>query len=140
MRHWTNHVVRWVVGGLLYGWLEILYRGCTHWTMILLAALLCIPLDVANEYMPWEWPIWVQGIVGGSVITAAEFVAGCVLNLWLGLGIWDYSALPGNLLGQICPQFWLIWCLLAMPVIVAFDWLCYLCDNAGHDRPHYKLI
>lgn len=74
------------------------------------------------------------------MVTIAEFYAGCVLNLWLGLGIWDYSALPGNLLGQICPQFWAVWCLLAAPVIVAFDWLCYWLDGAEHEKPHYKWI
>ena len=75
---------------------------------------------------------------GGTVITAAEFAAGLVLNVWLGLGVWDYSGLPGNLLGQICPQFWALWCLLAWPVIVAFDWLCYWLD--GGERPRYRFI
>lgn len=136
-RHLFDHALRWAVGGCLYGLLEILYRGHTHWTMMVLAALLCVPLDIANEHIPWEWPLWVQAIAGGSIVTAAEFAAGLILNIWLKLGIWDYSALWGNLLGQICPQFWAVWCLLACPVIVAFDWLCYLCDRAGHERPHY---
>ena len=76
--------------------------------------------------------------LGGTAITAAELAAGLVLNVWLGLGIWDYSGLFGNLWGQICPQFWALWCLLAGPVIVAFDWLDYL-SGAG-DRPSYKWI
>ena len=105
--------------------------------MLLLAALLCVPLDLANEHIPWEWPLWAQAVAGGTVITAAEFAAGLVLNVWLGLGVWDYSGLPGNLLGQICPQFWALWCLLAGPVIVAFDWLCYWMD--GGARPEYHL-
>ena len=90
--------------------------------MLLLAALLCVPLDLANEHIPWEWPLWAQAIAGGTVITAAEFAAGLVLNVWLGLGVWDYSAL---------------WCLLAGPVIVAFDWLC--CWMDGGERPKYHL-
>ena len=135
MRHLINHGLRWAIGGLLYGLLEIIWRGHTHWTMIVLAAALCIPLDIANEHIPWRCPIWAQAIIGGTVITAAELLAGCVLNLWLGLGVWDYSSLPGNLWGQICPQFWLLWCLLAGPVIVVFDWLCYALD--GGERPHY---
>ena len=105
--------------------------------MLLLAALLCVPLDLANEHIPWEWPLWAQAIAGGTVITAAEFAAGLVLNVWLGLGVWDYSGLPGNLLGQICPHFWALWCLLAGPVIVAFDWLC--CWMDGGERPRYHL-
>ena len=45
MRHLINHGLRWAIGGLLYGLLEIIWRGHTHWTMIVLAAALCIPLD-----------------------------------------------------------------------------------------------
>lgn len=133
-----GHVLRWMFGGVLYGGLEVIWRGYTHWTMMLLAALLCVPLDIANEHMPWRLPLWLQAVLGGLTITAAELAAGLALNRWLGLGIWDYSSLPGSLWGQICPQFTAIWCLLAGPVIVAFDWLDYwLCHG---DRPHYKLI
>jgi len=133
-----GHVPRWLFGGVLYGVLEVLWRGYTHWTMMLLAAMLCVPLDLANECFPWELPLCAQAVLGGLTITAAEFAAGCVLNLWLGLGIWDYSALPFNLWGQICLRFSALWCLLAGPVIVAFDWLDHwLC---GGERPRYRLI
>lgn len=138
MRHLCNHVLRWVCGGLLYGLLEVLWRGYTHWTMLVLACVICIPLDLANNHLPWAWPIWVQAFIGGTVITVAELVAGLILNVWLGLGIWDYSGLPGNLWGQICPQFWALWCLLAAPVILLFDWLCYWLD--GGARPTYRLM
>ena len=135
MRHnLCGHALRWAVGGVLYGGLELIWRGYTHPAMILLAALICVPLDHANERMPWELPLWLQAVLGGLTITAA----GIVLNCWLGLGIWDYSGLWGNLWGQICPQFAALWCLLAGPVIVVFDWLDYwLC---GGERPRYKLI
>ncbi len=133
-RHWP----RWLLGGLLYGFLEIAYRGYTHWTMMLLAALLCVPLDIANEHMPWHLPLVCQGVLGGLVITAAELVAGLLLNCWLGLGIWDYSGIWGNLWGQICPQFALLWCILAVPAIIIFDWWDYL-FGCG-DWPHYQII
>ena len=133
-----RHLPRWLIGGLLYGLLEILHHGYTHWTMILLAALLCIPLDIANEHMPWHFPLVLQGLIGGLVITAAELVAGLILNLCLGLGIWDYSGLWGNLWGQICPRFALIWCALSVPAIVIFDWWAYF-SGCG-DRPKYRLF
>ena len=60
-----GHIVRWMLGGVLYGVLEVLYRGYTHWTMMLLAALLCIPLDIANERMPWDLPLRLQAVLGG---------------------------------------------------------------------------
>ena len=137
MRRVLNHILRWAAGGLLYGLLEILWRGYTHWSMIALAAVLCIPLDLANNRIPWEMPLALQALIGGLTITAAELVAGLVLNVWLGLGVWDYSGLWGNLWGQICPEYTALWCLLAGVMIVVFDWLDYWC---GGERPHYKLL
>lgn len=135
---WQGHVVRWALGGLLYGLLEIAWRGYTHPSMALLAALLCVPLDVANERIPWTLPLPLQAVLGGLAITAGELQAGVVLNLWLGLDVWDYSGLRGNLWGQICPQYAALWCLLAGPVIVGFDWLDHwLCGGA---RPKYRWI
>ena len=129
---------RWLIGGLLYGLLEIIYRGHTHWTMVLLAAVLCIPLDIANERMPWHFPLVLQGLLGGLTITAAELLAGLVLNIWLGLDIWDYSGLWGNLWGQVCPQFAALWCVLAVPAIIIFDWWAYLLGCG--ERPRYRLF
>ena len=124
--------------GVLYGLLETLWRGHTHWTMMVLAAAICIPLDLATEHFPWTLPLPVQAVLGGLAITAGELLAGLVLNVWLGLGIWDYSGQWGNLWGQICPLYTLLWCLLAGPVIVAFDWLDHwLC---GGERPQYRLF
>ncbi len=134
---WEGHLIRWLCGGMLYGLLEVLWRGHTHWTMMVLAAALCVPLDIANEHMPWELPLWIQAVLGGLAITAGELLAGLVLNVLLGLDIWDYSALPFNLLGQVCLQYTALWCLLAGPVIVAFDWMEYwLC---GGERPRYRM-
>lgn len=133
-----RHVPRWALGGVLYGGLELLWRGYTHWTMLLLAALLCVPLDIANEYIPWELPLWMQAVIGGLTVTAAELAAGVVLNLWLRLEVWDYSGMWGSLWGQVCPLYTVLWCILAGPVIVAYDWLdCWLC---GGERPHYHLF
>ena len=66
----SAHILRWVFGGCLYGLLEIAWRGYTHWTMVLLAAFLCIPLDIANEHIPWDMSLPLQGVLGGLTITA----------------------------------------------------------------------
>lgn len=135
---WQGHILRWITGGILYGILEVTWRGYTHWTMLVLAAVLCIPLDITNEHIPWDMPLLLQALLGGLTITVAELLAGLVLNIWLGLGVWDYSDQWGNLWGQVCPQYTALWCLLAGPVIVMFDWLDYwLCRG---DRPYYILV
>ena len=88
MRRAAVHILRWIAGGVVYGLLEILWRGHTHWSMILLAAVLCIPLDLCNNYLPWEWPLWIQAVLGGLTITAAELLAGTVIVLFDWMDYW----------------------------------------------------
>ena len=38
-----------------------------------------------------------------------EFWTGVLVNRVMHLGVWDYSAAPFNLLGQICLPFTLLW-------------------------------
>ena len=42
-------------------------------------------------------------------ITAVELVFGIIFNLILGMKVWDYSSIPFNLFGQICPRYTLMW-------------------------------
>ena len=101
-----------VFGSILYGLIEILWRGWTHWTMLLCGGL-CITLmylvSGSELSLPKKW------ILSACIITTVEFVAGCIVNLRLHWQVWDYSALPFNLLGQICPQFILMWFALSIP-------------------------
>lgn len=132
------HIMRWAFGGFFYGLLEILYRGYTDWSMVVLAMLLCIPLDIANNHIPWNFSLVLQSIIGGTVVTSAEFVVGIVLNMWFGLHIWDYSNMPCNLMGQVCLQFYILWIFIAGFAIVLFDYMDYWFCNG--DKPRYKII
>ena len=55
-------------------------------------------------------------VIGALVITLIEFAAGCIINNWLGLKIWDYSDQKWNIMGQICPLYTVFWGLLSLPV------------------------
>ena len=101
-----------------------------------LAAFLFIVIGGLNEIWT-SWRLIPQAVAGAIIATAAEFAVGCVVNLWLGWGIWDYSDMPGNLMGQICPQFALLWVALSALAIVLDDvirWRFF-----GEERPHYTL-
>lgn len=134
---WVKALALMGIGGAIYAVIELIWRGHTHWTMALLGGLLFVLIGAINEYTPWCIPLWRQGVIGALIVTWAELVAGLVLNVWLRLGIWDYSNLPGNFMGQICPQFTAAWVLLSVVAVVLDDWLRYWLF--GEDRPHYKI-
>ena len=122
-------------GGLLYIILELAWRGWTHWSMFALGGLCFVCLGLINEVIPWIIPLWRQVVIGACVITALEFLTGCVVNLWLEWDVWDYSQLPGNVLGQVCPQYFILWLLVSLAGIILDDWLRFWLF--GEERPHY---
>lgn len=123
-------------GGILYLAIEIIWRGHSHWTMFVLGGMCFVHLGLINEVIPWEMPLWQQALIGVCIITALEFLTGCIVNLWLGWNVWDYSSMPGNILGQICPQYFLLWIPVSTAAIVLDDWIRYW--RFGEDRPHYS--
>ena len=132
----------WTWGGTVYFLLEVAWKTATgepqriSWTMLVVAILLTIPVERCGEQLPWEVPLWLQALCCAVLATAVELAAGLVLNLWLGLGVWDYSRLPGNFLGQICPQFFVVWWGLCFLFIPVFDWMRWSVE--GGQRPRYK--
>ena len=123
------------IGGLLYVLIEILFRGHSHWTMFLVGGLCFWLIGLINEIIPWEMSLWKQCIIGSTIVTAVEFLSGCIINLWLGWDIWDYSDMPFNLLGQICLPFSIAWIGLSAVAIVIDDYLRYWLF--GEEKPHY---
>ena len=136
-RRINKYLVLMDVGGLLYVLMEWCWRGWSHWTMFLLGGICFICLGLINEVLPWTMPLWMQAVIGAAIITVLEFATGCIVNIWLGWSVWDYSNMPGNVLGQICPQFTAVWTMVSLAGIILDDWLRYWWF--GEARPHYKL-
>lgn len=147
MTRWSKPVLSmllWTWGAAVYFFLEVFYKTLTthperiSWTMLAVALLLCIPVERCGAELPWECPLWLQALACAGLVTAVEFAAGLVLNVWLGLGVWDYSHLWGNLWGQICPQFTALWWGLCLAFIPIFDWLRWAVE--GGERPYYTIV
>lgn len=133
-----KHAVLALCGGCVYFLIEMAWRGHSHWTMAVLGGVCFVLIGDVNEFIPWNMPLILQGAIGSGIVTVLELVSGIILNLWLGLGIWDYSNMPFNLLGQICLPFTLLWVALSIVAVVLDDWLRHWLF--GEDRPTYTLF
>lgn len=140
MKRVLKHLILFAIGGSIYILIEATYRHImnrppTHWSMFVLGGLAFLLIGELNEIFDWKMPFWIQDLIGTFITVSLEFVFGYILNIRLGLGIWDYSNLPFNLCGQICLPFALIWTLLVAVAIVLDDYLRYwLFDE---DKPIY---
>lgn len=117
---YMRFVILFLIGSVGYSALEIMWRGYTHWTMFVLGGLCFYVLYNVFSFMD-SYPVLLKALAGGAVITAAELVTGCIINLSLHWNVWNYSLVPYNFLGQICLLYSLIWVALCIP-------LSYLCS------------
>ena len=105
IKTFMEYLILFFIGGCIYYSLEIVWRGHSHWSMFILGGVCLIAVGLINEILPWTTFIEEQILIGTGVITLLEFIAGLILNIWLDLGIWNYSDIPLNFMGQICIPF-----------------------------------
>ena len=117
-----NNILIFIIFGLSYLLVEILWRGYTHWTMFFVGGLCGFLIGLINAKNK-KMPLIKQCFISTIIVTIIEFISGCIINLWLGLEVWNYSTLPLNILGQICLPYSLLWFILAIAVIKFDDWI-----------------
>ena len=123
-------------GGGCYILIELLWRGRSHISMFFLGGL-CFWL-IGQMNRTHTAPVAIQAILGAAMVTALELLTGLVVNRWLGLGVWDYSAMPMNFLGQICLRYFLLWIPLSAAAVFAEDGLRWLLFRTP--LPPYRLL
>lgn len=111
-----------LTGGTVYCAIEVAWRGYTHISMAICGAV-CFYVMYIMEGSPRfrVHPLAVRALVGACIVTAAELVTGCIVNLRMGLGVWDYSGVPLSLWGQICLPYSVLWFLLCLAVFPLCD-------------------
>ena len=106
--------------------LELLWRGWSHGSMFLAGGLCFLLIGGLNEVRP-RLPLPLRVGVGALIVTAVELGMGLAVNR--SYQVWDYRDQPGNFLGQICPEFTLLW----LPVALLALGLYSLLDTALED-------
>ena len=113
-RKYLQFPLFFLLGSLLYPLIEVIYRGYTHISMSLLGGI-CFCAVRMTDLALGNGRIFLKAFLSSVIITQLEFICGVVVNLGMGLSVWDYSHLPFNLAGQICPLFSFFWFLLTLP-------------------------
>lgn len=108
-----KYIIIFGLGAFIYGAIEVIVRGYTHWTMALTGGAVMALFMLINRSR--DVNILLRCLLGALVITSLEFAVGAVVNLGLGWDVWDYSEKPFNIMGQICPLFMLGWFALSLP-------------------------
>ncbi len=137
MKNFIKYLTLFLIGGAAYYSLEELFRGYSFSAMAVCGGLCFIVCGAINEKSRCM-PLVLQQLIAASGITAIEFASGLILNVWLGLNMWDYSNMPGNIMGQICPQFTVLWFFLSAVGIMLDDLIRW--QFFGEEKPHYHLF
>jgi Protein of unknown function (DUF1113). len=124
MENLENNIKIFVIGSFGYGTIEILFRGYTHWSMLVTGGICFLIIYFYNSKNE-NAPLWKKCIMGAFIITTIELTVGSIVNLWLGWNVWDYSAYSYDFLGQICLTFTILWFLLCIPLSYFTRYLHY---------------
>lgn len=106
------------MGGLAYNLIEIFWRGYSHWSMFFVGGTCFHMMGNIGKRLN-KYGRFVTGTLCAGAVTAVEYISGCVVNLRWKLNVWDYSHLPGNVNGQVCLLYSVLWgilSLIAMPL------------------------
>ena len=114
------HLCLFIVGGLGYNLIELVWRGRTHLSMFAVGGL-CFEMMGAIHTRSRGGLLTRCGLCALG-ITAIELVSGCIVNRWLHWGVWDYSKMRYNLLGQICLRYSLFWLVLSALACPLYRW------------------
>lgn len=110
-------VILFISGGIGYYLMEVAFRGFSHWSMAICGGICLVGIYFINKRFS-RLHSALRAVLCAGLITTVEFFAGCILNLWLKWGIWDYSSLKFNFLGQISLLFSCIWFVISFAVCV----------------------
>lgn len=136
MKRIFKDLILFVIFGLIYFAMEFLWKGyLTHWTMFVLGGFIAVLIGGINEKIDWDMPIFQQGTIGLGIAVVCEAVAGILLNIILGLHIWEYRRMT-FFWGQCSLPFCAIWLILAFVCIFLDDFLRW--KLFGEEKPHYR--
>lgn len=143
MKHILGKIGLFISCGFIYYMIECAFRGYSHWSMFLLAGFLGVFfIDPINDILSFDCDYLIQVLISTTLCTIAEGCFGIVLNVWLNLGVWDYSKMSWGTF--FCGQCNVIFC-CAWALIIGLFAIFY-CDAYNYyilriePCPYYKIF
>lgn len=118
-----KYLFLFLIGGFSYFYIEILYRGYSHFSMIICGGIAFICCGLINQQSYFKVPLLLQMFISMWIITGLEYITGYFVNIRFQWHVWDYSNLPYNLHGQICLIYSFIWFFLSLACIFLDDFI-----------------
>ncbi len=139
MERHIEHLILFLIGGISYYCIEILWSGSSHPAMIIVGGICFVTIGLIDKYyFASKRSILIRLSVSSLIITILELISGIILNLGLGLDIWDYSSFSFNVMGQICLRYSMYWFFLSLPAIIFYNYIEYWLF--GESKPDYTFI
>ena len=114
-------IVMFIVGGIGYYCIELLYRaGNSHWVMLIIGGLAFLLIMDVN-YIFRKKNLFLRLTLSTIAVSLLELISGLIINKWLLMKVWDYTNCAYNFCGQICLRFSFYWTLICLVLIVLFD-------------------
>ena len=104
-----------LIGGIGYGIIEIIFRGYTHWSMVVTGGICFLLFYILNFILKTN-SIFVRCLIAMFIITTLELIVGIIVNIVLKWNVWDYSNRFMNFMGQICVLYSSIWFSMGIPM------------------------
>lgn len=125
MKKINKALILWFCIGAVYFVIEGIWRipkgGNANIVMLPIGGICGLAVGYINQIPKfYKMKVLYQSLIGAALTLCVELIAGLILNVWLGLGIWDYSHLPFNLMGQVCLLYGVLWVFL-MPFAIWFE-------------------
>lgn len=120
-----KNLVLFIVGFCSYITIEVCFRGYSYPLMGIVGGIDFILIDKINDKISWNIDLIIQGIIGSAIVTLSELFVGLIDIYILHINMWNYSNMPFNFMGIICPTFSFIWFMLSIIAIFLADSINY---------------
>lgn len=112
-------MVLFLIFGVTYYFIEILYAGHSSTTSLVMGGIGGILISFINIFYSYDTPKWKQITLTTFTMIFIEMTTGLMLKS-LGIRLWDYSGKFMNVEGVVCLQYSLYWLLLS-PIAIQLD-------------------